>query len=61
MMRKRWLSMLAAMAAASPAHAIDSKMKAGLMELDPETRLEQRCDTEVADRIAKEDKLIETA
>ncbi len=57
-MQKLCLSMLAAAAAASPspASALDSGMKAGLLALDPDTRLEQRCDAEVADRIASEDK-----
>jgi hypothetical protein len=55
-MRKLCLSALAVTAAISQAHALDSRMEAGLMELDPDTRLEQRCDTEVADRIAREDK-----
>ncbi len=55
-MRNLLLSMLAALAAASPAHALDARMKAGLLALDPQTRLEQRCDTEVADRIARDDK-----
>jgi len=56
MMRKLCLSALAVMAAACPAHALDSRMKTELLELDPDTRLEQRCDAEVADRIAEEDK-----
>ncbi|MCX7304384.1 MAG: DUF930 domain-containing protein [Hyphomicrobiales bacterium] len=55
-MRKICLTALAASAAISPAHALDSRMKAGLLALDPDTRLEQRCDAEVLDRIAKEDK-----
>ena len=40
----------------SPANALDARMKAGRLKLDPATRLEQRCDAEVADRIAKDDK-----
>jgi hypothetical protein len=55
-MQKLCLSMLAVAAAVSPATALDSGMKAGLLALDPTTRLEQRCDAEVADRIASEDK-----
>lgn len=43
------------LALGSPAHALDSRMKAGLLALDPETRLEQRCDAEVLDRIAHDD------
>jgi hypothetical protein len=54
-MRKPCLSLLMAMAAVFPAHALDARMKAGLLALDPDTRLEQRCDVEVADRIARED------
>ncbi|HEY6631326.1 MAG TPA: DUF930 domain-containing protein [Rhizobiaceae bacterium] len=55
-MQKPCLSMLALAAALSPAHALDARMKAGLLQLDPDTRLEQRCDAEVADRIAREDR-----
>lgn len=55
-MQKLCLSMLAVAAVVSPARALDSRMKAGLLALDPATRLEQRCDEEVADRIAQEDK-----
>ncbi len=55
-MRKLCLSALAAVAAVSPANALDARMKAGLLALDPTTRLEQRCDAEVADRIASDDK-----
>jgi len=54
-MRKFWLFWLAT-AVVSPANALDARMKAGLLQLDPETRLEQRCDAEVLDRIAHEDK-----
>ena len=55
-MLKFCLSLLAVAAAVSPANALDARMKAGLLALDPTTRLEQRCDAEVADRIASEDK-----
>ena len=58
-MQKLSLSVLAVVAAVSPAHALDARMKAGLLKLDPDTRLEQRCDEEVADRIAKDDKRFE--
>ena len=55
-MLKPCLAVLAVAALVSPAHALDARMKAGLLALDPDTRLEQRCDAEVADRIAKDDK-----
>ncbi len=54
-MRKFCLAAAAVAAAVSPAGALDARMKAGLLALDPGTRLEQRCDAEVADRIARED------
>lgn len=54
-MQKFCLSLLAVLAV-SPAQALDARMKAELLALDPDTRLEQRCDAEVADRIAKDDK-----
>lgn len=40
---------------AFPASAMDSALRAGLLKLDPETRLEQRCDAEVLDRITHDD------
>ena len=55
-MRKFSLSALAALALTSPANALDGRLKSGLLKLDPETRLEQRCDAEVLDRIALENK-----
>jgi hypothetical protein len=45
---------LLALLSASPAMALDSALKAGLLKLDPETRLEQRCDAEALDRIGKD-------
>lgn len=54
-MRIFCLAAVAVAAAVSPAGALDARMKAGLLAFDPATRLEQRCDAEVADRIAKED------
>lgn len=39
-----------------PANAMDSALRAGLMKLDPQTRLEQRCDAEVLDRITHDDR-----
>lgn len=38
-----------------PAHAMDAALRAGLLKLDPQTRLEQRCDAEVLDRITHDD------
>lgn len=46
---------LAFVALASPAGAMDSHLRAGLLKLDPQTRLEQRCDAEVLDRISHDD------
>ena len=39
-----------------PAQAMDSQLRAGLLKLDPQTRLEQRCDAEVLDRISHDDR-----
>lgn len=49
------LSSLAFVALAWPAGAMDSHLRAGLLKLDPQTRLEQRCDAEVLDRISHDD------
>lgn len=49
------VTVVAVFALGSQAHALDSRLKAGLLALDPETRLEQRCDAEVLDRIALDD------
>lgn len=38
--------------AAAPAAAFDKRMAAQLEKLDPQTRLEQRCDTEALEEIA---------
>jgi hypothetical protein len=38
-----------------PAHSMDARLRAGLLKLDPQTRLEQRCDAEVLDRITHDD------
>lgn len=38
---------------ASPVFALDQSIVSQLQKLDPETRLEQRCDTEALERIAK--------
>lgn len=43
-------------ACALPAHALDSRIENGLLKLDLETRLEQRCDVEVLDTIAQDNR-----
>lgn len=50
-MRKIMLMAPALGVLASPASALDGRLKAGLLKLDPDTRLEQRCDAEALDRI----------
>ncbi|AEH88924.1 MAG: DUF930 domain-containing protein [Mesorhizobium sp.] len=47
---------IASLALAFPASAMDNALRAGLMKLDPQTRLEQRCDAEVLDRITHDDR-----
>jgi Domain of Unknown Function (DUF930) len=54
-MKKLCLMVLASVTLAWPANAMDSALRAGLLKLDPETRLEQRCDAEVLDRITHDD------
>ena len=54
-MKKLFLTVLASVTLALPAHAMDAALRAGLLKLDPETRLEQRCDAEVLDRISHDD------
>jgi hypothetical protein len=54
-MKKLFIAALASTTLALPAHAMDSALRAGLMKLDPQTRLEQRCDAEVLDRITHDD------
>lgn len=54
-MKKLFIAALASAPLAWPAHAMDSALRAGLMKLDPQTRLEQRCDAEVLDRITHDD------
>jgi Domain of Unknown Function (DUF930) len=54
-MKKLCLMVLASTAVALPANAMDSALRAGLLKLDPQTRLEQRCDAEVLDRITHDD------
>ncbi|UCI33552.1 MULTISPECIES: DUF930 domain-containing protein [unclassified Mesorhizobium] len=47
---------VASLILAFPASAMDNALRAGLMKLDPQTRLEQRCDAEVLDRITHDDR-----
>ncbi|MDG4885427.1 DUF930 domain-containing protein [Mesorhizobium sp. WSM4884] len=54
-MKKLCLMVLASLTLAGPAKAMDNALRAGLLKLDPETRLEQRCDAEVLDRISHDD------
>jgi hypothetical protein len=49
------LSAIGLLALATSANAMDSRLRAGLLKLDPQTRLEQRCDAEVLDRITHDD------
>lgn len=44
------------MIATFPAFAMNASMKAQLEKLDPDTRMEQRCDVEAMDRIAHDQK-----
>ncbi|TKT69309.1 DUF930 domain-containing protein [Aquamicrobium sp. LC103] len=55
-MRRFCLSVLLLPIALSPANALDARLKSGLMKLDPDTRLEQRCDVEVLERIRQENR-----
>ncbi|WP_176479010.1 DUF930 domain-containing protein [Mesorhizobium sp. WSM3860] len=55
-MKKLCLMVLAPLALAWPAKAMDNALRAGLLKLDPQTRLEQRCDAEVLDRISHDDR-----
>ncbi|TIS12908.1 MAG: DUF930 domain-containing protein, partial [Mesorhizobium sp.] len=50
------MMVLAPLALAWPAKAMDNALRAGLLKLDPQTRLEQRCDAEVLDRISHDDR-----
>ena len=47
---------IASLTLAFPASAMDNALRTGLMKLDPQTRLEQRCDAEVLDRITHDDR-----
>ncbi len=53
-MRKLCLTASALLVLASPAVALDARLKVGLLKLDPDTRLEQRCDAEALERIARD-------
>lgn len=55
-MKKLFLVVLASVTLAWPAYAMDAALRAGLLKLDPQTRLEQRCDAEVLDRISHDDR-----
>ena len=55
-MKKLFLAVLASVTLAWPVHAMDAALRAGLLKLDPQTRLEQRCDAEVLDRISHDDR-----
>ncbi|NTJ41616.1 DUF930 domain-containing protein [Agrobacterium larrymoorei] len=50
------LTLITALAAAAPSYAIDASVIRQLNALAPEERLEQRCDIEAMERIAKEQK-----
>lgn len=49
------LAAIVGLMATCPASAMSNTLRAGLLKLDPETRLEQRCDAEVLDRITHDD------
>lgn len=55
-MKKLCLMVLASLTLAWPAKAMDNALRTGLLKLDPQTRLEQRCDAEVLDRISHDDR-----
>jgi hypothetical protein len=56
-MRRFFCATIASLLAVAPsAQAMDSALRAGLLKLDPQTRLEQRCDAEVLDRISHDDR-----
>ena len=48
-------AILLAAALPSTGHAVDARIKAQLLKLDPRTRLEQACDTEAMIRIRSEE------
>ena len=55
-MKTIFLTAVAVLTASTTANALDTRLKAGLLKLDPETRLEQRCDAEALDRITRDSK-----
>ncbi|WP_410000583.1 DUF930 domain-containing protein [Mesorhizobium sp. SP-1A] len=55
-MKRLCLAASALLVLGAPAEALDSRLRAGLLKLDPETRLEQRCDAEVLDRITQDNR-----
>ncbi|UVK52893.1 DUF930 domain-containing protein [Mesorhizobium sp. AR02] len=55
-MKTLCMTAIASLTLAFPASAMDNALRAGLMKLDPQTRLEQRCDAEVLDRITHDDR-----
>lgn len=55
-MRTLCLTALAILSSSIAANAMDSALRTGLLKLDPQTRLEQRCDAEVLDRITSDDR-----
>ena len=55
-MRTLCFAVVIGLAAASSANAMDNALRAGLLNLDPQTRLEQRCDAEVLDRITHDNR-----
>lgn len=55
-MKTLCIAAMASLTLAFPANAMDNALRAGLLKLDPQTRLEQRCDAEVLDRITHDDR-----
>ncbi|OQM75938.1 hypothetical protein BFN67_03305 [Pseudaminobacter manganicus] len=53
-MRVIFFSVIGLLTLVNSAYALDSRLRAGLLKLDPQTRLEQRCDAEVLDRISRD-------
>lgn len=55
-MKMSFTAVVAVAIAGSSAQAMSPSLRRGLMKLDPQTRLEQRCDAEVLDRISRDDR-----
>ncbi|WP_033838844.1 DUF930 domain-containing protein [Mesorhizobium loti] len=55
-MKTLCMTAIASLTLAFPASAMDNALRNGLMKLDPQTRLEQRCDAEILDRITHDDR-----